>query len=442
MRLPYKTVSIIFAATTLIILAKQHIFGPPEPPEASHVRTSKTISVLFWGSVVDNPAMAIFQQACDDFEKERPEIAVDLSFYSVEQYKSKLPVLMAANRPPDLFMTWCGAYIQPFIEAGKVMPLNRFLHQSAELADRFPPGSFDLLTHEGLTYGIPTTRAVAALFYHPDIFQNLGLSLPQTRSELLTAATKLRSQGIVPVALGNKEPWVGGMLAGQLIYQNQGSLIFEQVKAGTVSWTHRAFVDTAELIQALLAQGTFPDNPNTVGYSESIDLFYTKKAAMLLMGSWFIQHLISQDTPLGDAIGVAPFPLLTENPETGVAWMGQTDMNIAISSKCAHTSEAVELIEWLTRPVYQRSLMIDAGLLPATRVTVDSEQVRPELLELKRLIAQADNIAIFPDIGLGGQLGKQFNSSIQMVFAGQDPQTVFERLQEKTAENRRRASLP
>jgi len=397
----------------------------PETP-----KSPKTLSLLFWGSSVDTGVREVFQGACRTFERANPSVSLNIVFYSVEQYKTKLPVLMAVNNPPDIFMTWSGAFLEPYVRAGKVLPLDEFLEKDYMWHRLFMQSAFDSLRYDGKIYAVPTVKAVAVLFYNKAIFKQLGLEEPSTYRELKNVIKHLRKAGITPLAFGNNEPWVGGMLAGQIVQRLGGESLFIDVKNKTVPWTHPAFLKAGKIIQEMDNLGAFPEAPNTIGYQDTIEMFYSGKAGMMLMGSWFIQYLTSQHSMAEDTIGVMAFPRFDDGTGSTSVWMGQTDMNLAISATCTQKDLAVAFAKWVTSPPCQRDLMLTAGLIPVTNIPVNDKQIRPELLSLIKLQMDMTSLFLFPDISLGGLAGQAFNNSIRKILDGEDPQNVFQTLEE------------
>ncbi|THB75237.1 MAG: extracellular solute-binding protein [Desulfobulbaceae bacterium] len=389
----------------------------------------KEINILFWGTPIDNPAMKFFQEGCNDFMAKNPSIKVEIEYYSTEQYKSKLPVLMAANQTPDIFMTWCGAFLENFVKAGKVAPLNSYINESPEWKSTFPRNGFDLLTYDKDVYGVPTVHVFALLFYNKQVFSRLNIDPPTTNSELLAISRILRKHHYIPIAFGNKEPWVGGMLAGLIQERLAGKDLLAEVRSGNATWLDQTFLDTGNTLQQWVELGVFPENPNSIDYQTTIDLFQDGKAAMLVMGSWYLQYYLSHADDVDFALGVTSFPHFSKDNLMSRRLMGQPDMNLAIGAHSKEKEASFELIKFLTTPANQYKLMTEVGLMPAINVPEDTLDLPAEVLTLNKMLKESEALFIFPDIGLGGQTGLEFNHSIQRLIAGEDVTTTFQQLQ-------------
>ena len=74
--------------------------------------------------------MDILKETSKRFNEQYKGVRAEIEFFIQEQYKTKLPVLMAANEPPDIFMTWCAGFLEPYVKAGKVYPLDEITKQN------------------------------------------------------------------------------------------------------------------------------------------------------------------------------------------------------------------------------------------------------------------------------------------------------------------------
>lgn len=335
---------------------------------------------------------------------------------------------MAMNNPPDIFMTWSGAFLETYIRAGKVLPLDDDLDAAPGWRDSFEKTAFDSVRFNNKIYAIPTAKAVAALFYNKEIFNRLGLKPPKTYDELKHTIKTLRASGVLPMALGNKDPWVGGMLAGQIIQRLDHRPLLAEVKSGKRSWDDPSFIKAGGIIQELNRLEAFPKGFNAIDYQGTIELFAQGRAAMMLMGSWFFQNLFTTSPLPEGSIGVIPFPVFKQSPGSPDAWMGQTDMNLAISSRCREKDAAIQFLTFITSLPSQEKLFKHTGVLPVTRISMDNGQFRPEIVSLMQQLRTMKSMSLFPDIHLGGVEGQEFNEAIKAILEGRDPATVFKHM--------------
>ena len=88
---------------------------------------------------------------------------------------------------------------------GKIVPLDDLF---AKYKDKYQLGDLnkqmlDGMTYNGHLYALPTSANIYTMVYRKDIFDKLGLQVPKTYADLLTAAQKIQQSGTMqyPVAL-------------------------------------------------------------------------------------------------------------------------------------------------------------------------------------------------------------------------------------------------
>jgi raffinose/stachyose/melibiose transport system substrate-binding protein len=120
----------------LLILCLSAIDGFCQTPDSPANPT--TLKFFFWSSQVDKPMWNFFNSVCHRFEEMNPGGRLIVDSYATEQYKAKLPLLMAINKPPDIFMSWGGAFLESYVRAGHVTPIDDVLFRIDPGGDLFP----------------------------------------------------------------------------------------------------------------------------------------------------------------------------------------------------------------------------------------------------------------------------------------------------------------
>ena len=141
-----------------------------------------SISAAFeaWKAVTD--AMA----ECGSFDAELDQ-----------EVRNKLPAAMAAE--PSLYDIGgvANGTITPLINEGTIRPLDDLI---AEHAPDLPPNR--LIAVDGQTMAVAMMVNAQALMYRSDIFEELGLEVPQTYDEVLEVARAIEEADVVDYPLG------------------------------------------------------------------------------------------------------------------------------------------------------------------------------------------------------------------------------------------------
>jgi glucose/mannose transport system substrate-binding protein len=210
-----------------------------------------------------------------------------------EQVRSR----MTRGVPPDTFQVNGGIDLLRWVRRGvrrdRMEPLD-FLYSSEGWDSAFPRDVLDLVTYSGRLYAVPTNiHRTNTLFFNPRVLRDAGVTVPTTLSELHDVAGTLRAQGVVPFAIGYKEPWTLTMLA------------FENVMVAVAGgdyyrefFTGRRRAGDSELRATLAHVARILDyaNPNAsdLGWDGAVDLLQGGEAAMTITGDWAKGYLAAR----------------------------------------------------------------------------------------------------------------------------------------------------
>ena len=101
----------------------------------------------------------------------------------------------------DIFSLYGGEELVPYAAAGRLLDLTALL-ESNSLTDKF----YDLQAwqFEGSVYGLPLEGMAEPVFYNKRLFARLGISIPENEAQLEKALRKMRAEGVIPFAIGNR----------------------------------------------------------------------------------------------------------------------------------------------------------------------------------------------------------------------------------------------
>ena len=167
-----------------------------------------TISLMLMGTEADS-FVDDYVEIINNFnETNEYGVTVNAEFYENEQMKTKLATLMAANNAPDVFFTYELAYLEPFVNGGKVADLTDYLENDPEWKSTFSEGTLELLEYDGRNFAIPTQISLCVMFYNKQIFADNGLEIPKTYEEFLQVCDTLKNNGGGPMAMSGADACV------------------------------------------------------------------------------------------------------------------------------------------------------------------------------------------------------------------------------------------
>ena len=125
---------------------------------------------------------------------------------------------------PDVVMFQGQSLIINFAIRNAVQELNIF-NDYKEVTDRFRESAVIPLMHQDKLYGLPETQSFPMLFYRKDIFQDLGLQIPNDWNEMFSLIPELQKNNM---QIGFPSPMDGAgsvnPVYAMLLYQNGGQI--------------------------------------------------------------------------------------------------------------------------------------------------------------------------------------------------------------------------
>lgn len=267
--------------------------------------------IVYWNIGTEGPDKDVLQFAVDEFNKNTD------SGYTVksvptqnDNYKEKLVIAMSSGECPDMYTSWSGGPMNEYIESGFAQPLDD-LFEEYGLKDIFMDGAIAQATYNGQIYAVPTYNvSLAGIFYNQEIFEQYGLEVPKTVSELEAVCDRLVVEGIIPFALANAPKWTGSMYFQCLASRKGGLEQFRNAVDGTGTFEDESFLYAGEKIQEWVEKSYFPEGVNSLSEDDgqAKQLMYQEKAAMLLCGSWYTGEFPNDSPEFYEKVGWFSFP--------------------------------------------------------------------------------------------------------------------------------------
>ena len=245
--------------------------------------------ITFWNVGTEGADKETYEMAIRQFQENSQ------SGYTIEniptqndKYKEKLVIAMSSGECPDMYTTWSGGPMNEYIDSGYAQPLDD-LYEKYGLKERFMEGALEQASYNGQIYAIPVKNiSIAGIYYNKDLFEQCGVSVPTTVSELEAACDTFLANGIIPFTLANGPKWTGSMYFQCLAARKGGLEPFQKASSGEGSFEDECFVYAGEKIQEWVNKGYFPEGFNSMSEDDgqAKAFFYTEEAAMYLTGSW------------------------------------------------------------------------------------------------------------------------------------------------------------
>lgn len=302
----------------------------------------------------------VFQNAANRYKKQFGG-NVNIENVPFTSYFTKFKTALAGGGAPDLLeMSWTGDYTA-LIQAGDLLPLNKYLKSGFPV---FNSPVMKSLTYKGKIYGIPMDLNTLSIAYNESIFNKLHLQIPKTFPQLLALAKPIRAAGYQPMAVNEGDGWPDGDLwFSQVAYTDPTHTLIQKADQGQVSWNNPAFVKAAQNVDDMQAAGLIADGSSSLTYTSATALFGSGQAAMFYPAGNFGTSLINTADNGKFKYSLFPFPPLNANGSKPLATGGPAII-WSIPAKSKNPTGALNYIRETTNATAQK-LLESQNFIPA-----------------------------------------------------------------------------
>ena len=331
------------------------------------VNISPILSLDLW-SIFTNRYMA-----------EHPDVEIELVAppSSNIMHRDFVKTLLSTGQFPDVTVM---ASPRDFVDSGALMPLPV---EKLDFLDNPLAGQIG-----GKTYVALFKVQVGGFWYNRSVFDELGLSEPQTYAELLSISELIAQTDYIPIVMGLKDGWPQLVLASMLLSADILTKDPEwgsKRNRGEVSFSDANIVRALEKYQTLVTQYANQDMAS-VSYAQMLEYFFTGKALMLPMGSW----VQGEEAKINPDFEVGFFPVPSDDQASSISvWANE---GLAIGAQTKYPEESLDIIRFfMTDKDWYAQFLETEMLFPATKEPIDypmsrlRSEVGEEYLKLKKV---------------------------------------------------------
>ena len=255
---------------------------------------------------------------------------------------------------------WGGSFVQPYIKAGNLMPIDEYLEDGVK--DKLVKGTIDGCTYNGKTYSLPMYSFIASLYCNKELFDKAGAKIPTTYEELLDAVKKLRAAGITPIALGEKDRWPGMYWFDILAMRQAGHAKTMEALKDPSKFNSPEFVEAARKMQELADAGAFNDSMFSMSYDEMLGAFTGGNCAMMYQANWVNSPIQDDGAATKGKVTSVAFPVFKDGAGKAEEFSGGGQDSYYVNADTKHPKEAVEFLTYLSERLGKEGYLADAGL--------------------------------------------------------------------------------
>ncbi|MEU1089213.1 ABC transporter substrate-binding protein [Streptomyces sp. NPDC005576] len=243
------------------------------------------------------------------YRESRPRESFTTSFAPTEQMQTVVRTQLAGGNAPAVHAVYPGSgSAMSMVELARAGLLTDL---SAQPWTEGIPAAFSAAyRYGGRTYLYSAGSCLIGAIYNKKVFARSGVEPPSTWKELLAVCSKLRSRGVVPIALGAQTPWVTQLISYALVpnaVYAHNARFDEDMAAGRTSFRDSGWAEALGRYQELQRKGFFNDNPNGTTFEQQTAMVATGKAAMAVQVS-AVLGAFREAAESPDDLAMFPFP--------------------------------------------------------------------------------------------------------------------------------------
>jgi ABC-type glycerol-3-phosphate transport system substrate-binding protein len=307
------------------------------------------------------------------FEDAYPGSKVNITLLPAnnDQFSAKLQAAFTSGQVPDVMLIYSGGYTTPYISS--LLQLNKYVDANSGMYDSISNwdlscADLDCQDGNGQIYGVPIDFGSYGLFYNKSMLEHAGVSAPPTTfDELLAACDKLKADGVIPIAYGDRDGystdnWVTWAYAS---YFDTGDVA--KVNDGSLKYTDPKLVQPLEQLTELKKHGCVNSDASTRENASANSYFTSKRAAMVQMYPFIIADF---EKALGKDLGVTRLPMFSDGPLADKA-AGNSFHNWVIPAKAKNPDLAFAYVKIASDDQAGADLASMVGSPPANKQALD-----------------------------------------------------------------------
>jgi raffinose/stachyose/melibiose transport system substrate-binding protein len=341
--------------------------------------------------VHQNPPMVEFMENFNrQFQEKYPNVTVDMAVVNASELSTVTQTRLTANDIDVIdifgFSNQAASYMknvtppnwQTLIDAGLLLDLTDqpFVQNYDEATIR------DAGTYNGKVYQVNLGRvSYSGVYYNKDLFNEFGVAVPTTWSELVAACETFAQNNIPCMTAGGKDGWpifVGAYGLIGAMYPDQAALV-EGLWTGSIKWNDAKALEMWDRMQ-VYAQDMMEPGASGIAGDAAPGRFASGAVAMFPGGTWYASAIEAAEPEF--AWGYIPFPG-SDNAEENKFLFGKYDQGWAIAANTPNQEAALQYLTEFSEPANYQAFANAVGFIPtqpgATLDTAIGAEVAPYL---------------------------------------------------------------
>ncbi|GGI08408.1 sugar ABC transporter substrate-binding protein [Egicoccus halophilus] len=307
----------------------------------------------------------IVRDAAEAFEGENDGVTVELEFVPWASAHDQFVTAIGGGQVPDVAemgTTWTAEFAQLGLAPVETDADADYIDSLVEAG-----------TVEGTSYGYPWYAGARGLIYRTDVFEDLGLEVPETWDELLEVGGTIEAEtDLAPIHVAGN---YNHMLL-PMVWQAGGEIATEEGEGWDATLDSPEGREAFGFYADLWERGWTPEGGVSWNSVDVRTAFANEESAMMVGGGWDLSGILGDNPDLEGRVGTA---LLPEGPG-GSRDTFAGGSHLVVFEEAENQQLAVEFIEFMLQDEQVSTFAEAVGFLPGTESGVAASEAAQDPL--------------------------------------------------------------
>ncbi|MFN2470922.1 MAG: ABC transporter substrate-binding protein [Gaiellaceae bacterium] len=347
-------------------------------------------TVTFGSNYSDPVPKAALKAALDKFTQVSG-VKVDINTVDHNTFQEQINSYLQ-GRPDDVFAWFAGYRMQFFAQRGLAKPIDDVWKSlTPQMSPALKAQSTGL---DGRQYFVPLYYYAWGVFYRRSLFKQRGYTVPKTWDQYIALAKKMKSDGITPIAMGDKDGWPAMGTFDYINMRLNGYDFHIRLMKGKESWESAKVKNVFRQWQELIPY--YQQGATGRVWQDAVQSLVDKKTGLAVHGTGQVGPIFQQNGRAAyNDLDFFAFPQI--NPRWRQDSIEAPIDGFMLSRRSKNEEGAKALLRFLGGPVAQNTYLKSDPNNIAVNKRANTRNYNHLQKKSLKLIAAAKNISQFLD---------------------------------------------
>ena len=298
----------------------------------------------------------------EKFQQEHHQVKVNLKTFSKDVFMDKYKEWIISETPPDVMSFSAGDKLTDLAEKNLISPLNEIFKAGYDMD--FPSQFQQHIGLNSVQYILPMGWEWFALYYNKSLFDEHGLSLPKSYSELMNLCKALKDKGLIPLSIGIRDDMTQlNAWFDYLTISLKGITFYNDLIAGDIDFTDQKVKQVIEAVKDHVSKGYFNNDYTNLSIEEAIRKVDDGEAFMTIIGQSSLNHF--SNLSLEGDLGYFNFPINDSAKDIARIHIE----GVMVPEKSVNKPQAKLFAKFMATKEVQQNFNENTSLIPANKKT-------------------------------------------------------------------------